>query len=323
MKQRNKKITERRKRRVLSGVLAVLIVVALAIGLMPNEQVYAAEKTSDGNTTGSYAQNLGDNSSTRYAGRVWTDKTVYTGNATFTGDADVTVENDSDFLVAYSALATTQNVTGKSSVPVDVVFVIDNSNSMDDSVGGGSGQSRLEATVEAVNTSIETIMDSHPDSRVAVVLYGSSAHTLMPLGHYSASTNLQHSGDYIWYDSETDFFGNTDTTFGSVANGRNLEMTSGERGTNIHMGVDVGMDILKGATGIGEGASKHVPALILLSDGAATYAGSGNWWDPSGSQGIGSEASVTFSLETAMHAQYQKQLVNNHYGVDADADTAC
>ena len=83
MKQRNKKITERRKRRVLSGVLAVLIVVALAIGLMPNEQVYAAEKTSDGNTTGSYAQNLGDNSSTRYAGRVWTDKTVYTGNATF------------------------------------------------------------------------------------------------------------------------------------------------------------------------------------------------------------------------------------------------
>ena len=83
------------------------------------------------------------------------------------------------------------------------------------------------------------------------------------------------------------------------------------------------MDILKGATNIGEGASKHVPALVLLSDGAATYAGSGNWWDPSGSQGIGSEPSVIFSLETAMHAQYQKQLVNNHYGVDADADTSC
>lgn len=310
--------------KIISAVVAVVLVVALAVGLMPNDQVYAAAKTADGNTTGSYAQNLGDISSTRYAGRVWTDKTVYTEDATFSGDVgNVTIQNDSDFLVAYSALATTQNVTGKSSVPVDVVFVIDNSNSMDDSVGGGSRQSRLEATVEAVNTSIETIMDSHPDSRVAVVLYGSSAHTLMPLGHYSASTNWQHSGDYIWYDSDTDFFGNTDTTFGSVANGRNLEMTSGERGTNIHMGVDAGMDILKGATGIGEGASKHVPALILLSDGAATYAGSGNWWDPSGSQGIGSEASVTFSLETAMHAQYQKQLVNNHYGVDADADTAC
>lgn len=323
MKQRNKKITERRKRRVLSGILAVLIVVALAVGLMPNEQVYAAEKTSDGNTTGSYTQNLGDNSSTRYAGRVWTDKTVYTEDATFSGESNATVKNDSYFLVAYSALATTQNITGKSSVPVDVVFVIDNSNSMDDSVGGGSRQSRLGATVEAVNTSIATIMESHPDSRVAVVLYGSNARTLMPLGHYSASTSGQHSGDYLWYSSDTDWRGNTDTTFGSVASNSNLEMTYDVRGTNIHSGVDTGMDILKGATNIGEGASKHVPALVLLSDGAATYAGSGNWWDPSGSQGIGSEPSVTFSMETAMHAQYQKQLVNNHYGVDADADTSC
>lgn len=306
---------------VLTALLAVILAFSLA---MPAGTAFAAEKTSDGNTTGSYSQNLGDNSSTRYAGRVWTDKTVYTEDATFTGDVgNVTVKNDSDFLVAYSALATTQNITGKSSVPVDVVFVIDNSNSMDDSVGGGSRQSRLEATVEAVNTSIATIMESHPDSRVAVVLYGSNARTLMPLGHYSASTSGQHSGDYLWYSSDTDWRGNTDTTFGSVASNSNLEMTYDVRGTNIHSGVDTGMDILKGATNIGEGASKHVPALILLSDGAATYAGSGNWWDPSGSQGIGSEPSVTFSMETAMHAQYQKQLVNNHYGVEADADTSC
>lgn len=296
---------------------------------MPAGTAFAAEKSSDGNTTGSYTENLGDNSSTRYAGRVWTDKTVYTEDATFTGDVgNVTVQNDSDFLVAYSALATTQNITGKSSVPVDVVFVIDNSNSMDDPIEDrewweGQAPSRLESTVDAVNASIATIMESHPDSRVAVVLYGSNARTLMPLGHYSASTSGQHSGDYIWYSSTPDWSGNIDTTFGSVANNQNLEMESDERGTNIHSGVDAGMDILKGATNIGEGASKHVPALVLLSDGAATFAGSGNWWDPSGSQGIGSEPSVTFSMETAMHAQYQKQLVNNHYGVDADADTSC
>lgn len=157
MRKRKKVIMERRRRRILSGVLAVLLVVALAVGLMPNEQVYAAEKTSDGNTTGSYEQNLGDNSSTRYAGRVWTDKTVYTGNATFTGDAgSVTVENDSDFLVAYSALATSESVTGKSQVPVDVVFVIDNSGSMDYEFGLGFSTTSLEQTVGAVNQSIET-----------------------------------------------------------------------------------------------------------------------------------------------------------------------
>lgn len=311
---------------VLTALLAVILAVSLA---MPAGTAFAAEKSSDGNTTGSYSQNLGDNSSTRYAGRVWTDKTVYTDDATFSGDVgNVTVQNDSDFLVAYSALATTQNITGKSSVPVDVVFVIDNSNSMDDPIEDrewweGQAPSRLESTVDAVNASIATIMESHPDSRVAVVLYGSNARTLMPLGHYSASTSGQHRGDYLWYSSESDWQGNTDTTFGSVASNSNLEMTYDVRGTNIHSGVDAGMDILKNAADIGEGASKHVPALVLLSDGAATYAGSGNWWDPSGSQGIGSEPSVTFSMETAMHAQYQKQLVNNHYGVDADADTSC
>ena len=312
---------------VLTALLAVILAVSLA---MPAGTAFAVEKTSDGNTTGSYSQNLGDNSSTRYAGRVWTDKTVYTDDATFSGDVgNVTVQNDSDFLVAYSALATTQNITGKSSVPVDVVFVIDNSNSMDNSVGGGSGDSRLEATVEAVNTSIATIMESHPDSRVAVVLYGSSAHTLMPLGHYSASTSWQHSGDYIWYESDTYYSGYygdyvTDTTFESVANNQKLEMGTGVRGTNIHMGVDTGLDILKSADDIGEGASKHVPALILLSDGAATYSGSDNWWNPSGSEGTGSETNNAHALKVAMNAQYNKQQVNEHYGIeDSESSTAC
>lgn len=302
------------KKSVYATVFIFAIIIAMvATTFFPS---YAAAKTADGNTTGSYAQNLGDISSTRYAGRVWTDKTVYTGDATFTGDADVTVENDSDFLVAYSALATTQNVTGKSSVPVDVVFVIDNSNSMDAELN--NQQTRLEATVAAVNTSIAAVMDSHPDSRVAVVVYGSSAHTLLPLGHYDPMP----SGNYIAVDGR--FTGNNRSyTEFSASESHTLYMQGANRGTNIHMGVDAGMDILKGATDIGEGASKHVPALILLSDGAATYAGSGNWWDPSGSQGIGSEPSVTFSMETAMHAQYQKQLVNDHYGVDADADTSC
>lgn len=299
---------------------------------MPAGTAFAAEKSSDGNTTGSYSQNLGDNSSTRYAGRVWTDKTVYTEDATFSGDVgNVTVQNDSDFLVAYSALATTQNITGKSSVPVDVVFVIDNSNSMDDPIEDrewweGQAPSRLESTVDAVNASIATIMESHPDSRVAVVLYGSNARTLMPLGHYSASTSGQHRGDYLWYSSESDWQGNTDTTFGSVASNSNLEMTYDVRGTNIHSGVDAGMDILKNAADIGEGASKHVPALILLSDGAATYSGgdNSNWWEPSGTAGNGSDTNNAHALKVAMNAQYNKQQVNLHYGVDdPDSSTAC
>ena len=303
------------KKSVYATVFIFAIIIAMvATTFFPS---YAAVKTADGNTTGSYAQNLGDNSSTRYAGRVWTDKTVYTGDATFTGDADVTVENDSDFLVAYSALATTQNVTGKSSVPVDVVFVIDNSNSMDAELN--NQQTRLEATVAAVNTSIAAVMDSHPDSRVAVVVYGSSAHTLLPLGHYDPMP----SGNYISVSGN--FSGNNSsyTDFHAVPN-HTLNMEGSERGTNIHMGVDAGMDILKRATDIGEGASKHVPALILLSDGAATYSGAGDWWEPSGQSGSGSDTNNAHALKVAMNAQYNKQQVNEHYGVDdPESSTAC
>lgn len=304
------------KKSVYATVFIFAIIIAMvATTFFPS---YAAAKTADGNTTGSYAQNLGGISSTRYAGRVWTDKTVYTGDATFTGDADVTVENDSNFLVAYSALATTQNVTGKSSVPVDVVFVIDNSNSMDAELN--NQQTRLEATVAAVNTSIAAVMDSHPDSRVAVVVYGSSAHTLLPLGHYDpmpSGNYISVSGNYTgnMYSSYTDFH--------AVPN-HTLNMEGSERGTNIHMGVDAGMDILKSATDIGEGASKHVPALILLSDGAATYAGSGNWWEPSGQSGSGDSTNNAHALKVAMNAQYNKQQVNEHYGIeDPESSTAC
>lgn len=304
------------KKSVYATVFIFAIIIAMvATTFFPS---YAAAKTADGNTTGSYAQNLGDNSSTRYAGRVWTDKTVYTEDATFSGDVgNVTVKNDSDFLVAYSALATTQNVTGKSSVPVDVVFVIDNSNSMDENLT--NRQTRLEATVAAVNTSIAAVMDSHPDSRVAVVVYGSSAHTLLPLGHYDPMP----SGNYISVSGNYTGNNSSYTDFHAAPN-HTLNMEGSERGTNIHMGVDAGMDILKSATDIGEGASKHVPALILLSDGAATYAGSGNWWEPSGQSGSGDSTNNAHALKVAMNAQYNKQQVNEHYGIeDPESSTAC
>ena len=79
-------------------------------------------------------------------------------------------------------------------------------------------------------------------------------------------------------------------------------MGTGVRGTNIHSGVDTGMDILKSASNIGEGSSKHVPVLILLSDGAATYSGSGDWWEPSGTAGNGEDTNNAHALKVAMTA---------------------
>ena len=339
----SKQVSAAAARKPIAVVLAVFAAIALALSLGLSSYAYAnplddftnavtsfftgssraatvdddSAYAADGDTRGTYTNVLGDNSSTRYDGRVWTDKTVSTEDVSFDG-IDETIQNDSDFLVTYSALATSTQVSGESQVPVDVVFVIDNSNSMDSAVEEGSWwgpdpDSRLEATVDAVNASIAQIMESNPESRVAVVLYGMEAEVLLPLGHYEPMQN----GDYISCDYRSN------NTFTASGNHR-VSMDSGKRGTNTHLGVDAGMDILKNATNIGEGSMKHIPSLILLSDGANTASGSGNWWDPSGIDGSGSNTANSYALKVAMNAQYNKQLVNQHYGVtDANSDYAC
>lgn len=341
-------VTPKKARKLRAGLLALVVALAMVVAIPGFAQgigdavsnivnggasTFAATSNStrlaDGDTKGLVDSSLGSSSSTRYNGRVWVDKSVSADQSiSFTGSnlpgGSVTVQNDSDFLVTYSALATSTQIMGESQVPVDVVFVIDNSNSMDDSVGGGSQQTRLEATVEAVNASIGQIMDSHPDSRAAVVIYGRDAETLLPLGHYARMSN----GSYITLSSRfyEGGWGESDgyqTTFRASDN-HSVTMNPGVRGTNTHMGVDAGMDILKDATNIGEGANKHVPALILLSDGASTFSGAYDWWNPSGYQGTGSDTNNAHALKVAMNAQYNKQLVNEHYGVsDSSSSYAC
>lgn len=313
---------------ILALVLAAALVAQVLAQAAVSNQAFAAQTTpiADGNTTTSYKASLGDETSTCYAGRVWTDKTVYTEDATFE-NGNTIPKDDSNFLVAYSAMATSQSISGKTQVPVDVVFVIDNSNSMDDSVGNDSNQSRLEATVDAVNASIKKVMESNENSRVAVVIYGLDAQTLLPLGHY---TPLR-SGNYIDLDSqyidggwlESSGYRTTFTAPGS----HTVTMKPSDRGTNTHMGVAMGMDILANANPtsmLPDGSTvQHVPALILLSDGASTAAGGGNWWNPSRRRrgdGVGTATSYAFAV--AMNAMYMKQQVNKHYGVEPDSNYA-
>lgn len=311
---------KKNKRQLGVGALALLLVGVMGVNLLQNSTstVYAQSDTNTGSLD-NVNDFLGADDSTQYAGRIWTDKSVSEDDVSFDGvdGSRAVINEDEDFLVTYSALATSQTVTGKANVPVDVVFVIDNSNSMDANISGN--QSRLEATVEAVNNSIDQIMNSNSESRVAVVIYGLNAATVLPLGHYSPSESYQHSGDYIWItvnDRQT-------SSYGSVS-GTNGQMDSSQRGTNIHRGVDEGFDILKSADNIGTGDFKHVPALVLLSDGAASAAGAGDWWNPNSNRdGNGKSYSTKYDFKTIMNAQYNKQQVNLHYGLDSNSDNAC
>ncbi|MDO4854283.1 MAG: FctA domain-containing protein [Coriobacteriia bacterium] len=94
--------------------------------------------------------------STQYIGRIWTDKTVQTGDMT---QDDITVKKaeGSDFLTALTALSSTSNLSSTSTTPLDIVMVLDASGSMSDSMGSGDSTSRIKALQTAANSFIDTI----------------------------------------------------------------------------------------------------------------------------------------------------------------------
>ena len=281
-------------------------------------------RTVDPDTRGTYSDMLAEENSTRYDGRVWTDKTVMAGPVSFDGDAGqntIQLSEDGEFLVTYSALATSTSITGKASVPVDVVFIIDNSTSMYNSDSLGD-------TFDAVNESIHTLMQGNSESRVAVVLYGTEADVLLPLGHYTSNATSWGNPTYVRIGS----VGTSDSSFYTTVSGYNNRVNQDSyngRGTNIQLGVYEGMNILatedQTTANVGGQEVSRVPAVVLLSDGNPTYSlSSSSWWNPSnsGTQGPGGDAYYGNGMLAMATASAMKQAINDNYGVEAGSDYA-
>ena len=321
----------RLRRKIGAAVIATILVVAMVIGLIPNQtaQVIAADKTADLSTVTKYTESLGDNASTEYAGRVWTDKTVYSDSKVEVegyGGVKMEVENDSDFLVGFSALATSQSISGEQQAPMDVMFIIDLSGSMsneDSNMTNSAGvrKSRIAFTVDAVNKAIEDLMKMNPNTRVGVVGFSRQATTLLELDHYtksnnqayfSLSTTTGNRNNATLYTRAVNSAGNTVT--------RN---TSVSLGTNIQDGLYDGMNLLATeedtTVTINGKEVQRVPAVVLLSDGAPTWAMSGNtsnWWSPSGyGLGDGSDPYAGVGMLAMMTGAYMKGRIDANYGV--------
>lgn len=321
-------------RKIGAVAVATMLVVALVIGLVPDRtvQVLAADRTSDLSTTTKYAESLGDNASTEYAGRIWTDKTVYTEDATLTGysgsSQTIKIGND-DFLVGFSALATSQSISGEEQAPMDVVFIIDISGSMsnsDSNMTNSAGQtySRIKFTVDAVNNAIDEIMALNSYTRVGVVGFSNSAVTLLPLDRYTKSNNTA----YFTLSRNTGSDNNVDLYTRAVnSSGRLVSSTEDvEGGTNTQKGIYQGMNLLATASStkatINGKEVQRVPAVILLSDGASTYSQTDrSWWAPTGTgtQGPGSSAYYGNGMLAMMTGAYMKAAVDSHYGVTGTA----
>lgn len=303
---------------------ALLLVLVFAMGLLVEairplggSATTVGPKWVDSPTDIGYNEALGSSESTRYNGRVWADKTVYKDDVIVklpgTEEKQTTVEiGDDDFLISYSLLAATTVVEGQSVVPLDVVFVIDLSSSM---MEGG----KIEQTVIALNQSVDTLLKGNSDTRIGVVTYGTNAEVLLPLDHYTRYQGGQYFSLEKAGENQSLCTSVVDSTGNLVQ--KSMEMS---QYTNIHMGLDMGMDLLAEAkTTTDNGVTRH-PALMLMSDGAPTCAGSdeNNWWDPvKTGDAYGSDKNGKYTLKTIMNAAYQKQKITQHYGIEMQVYT--
>lgn len=228
-------------------------------------------------------------------------------------------------------ITTTKTSETSVKTPLDVVFVLDVSGSMNDN-------DKDKTMVDSVNSAISTIMQENPDSRVGVVAYSSkenssysnnsNAITLLPLGKYTPKSD----GKYLTIKDDTytitwrDEWGIPQSaTYDKDIISTNVNEVASISlnvygGTYTQTGIKAGADILTSAstkyTTKVNGKDKEVtrtPVIILLSDGDPTYYNK-NYQSLTGDRsGTGNSTSENDAYYTIRTADYYKKQVTSHY----------
>ena len=167
----------KRNKRIAASALAVVMAGFLVWGLFPWQAAAAGNTVADDVTINKWHETLDD--STKNVGRIWTDKSVSTEDVTLSNkvgasakeSATIKKNSESDFLVGLSALSSTAKIMGQTTVPLDIVLVLDVSGSMDD-------QGKMTTLKTAVNSFIDTTAaendkrsDVNKQSRISLVKF--------------------------------------------------------------------------------------------------------------------------------------------------------
>lgn len=149
-------------RGLLAVILAVVLVLpAAAFAMLPEANARsstgmdgpAATKIVDPDTTSRWqywASGGEQDQTTRYVGRIWTDKTV-----------EPAQDEKSDFVTTLSTISSTSDTTSLVTKPLDIVMVLDASGSMDDDMGGSDSTKRIDALKAAASSFIDTIAEQN------------------------------------------------------------------------------------------------------------------------------------------------------------------
>lgn len=142
-----------RKRKRVAWIVTLLMSVTILFGMSGTTVSAATGAVADDVTIGHWHDSIAIDDTTKNIGRIWTDKSVSAGNIVMgkldnSGTKTVEKNGDSDFLVGLSALSSAAKIMGQSTVPLDIVMVLDVSGSMDDN-------NKMNTLKTAVNSFID------------------------------------------------------------------------------------------------------------------------------------------------------------------------
>ncbi len=317
-------------KRVVSGVLAVIMVVMLVpfVSAMKLESI--SDRVSDPSTMDDWKDWFGATvTNTENAGGVWTDKSVFTDASAFP-EGTVKLDGENNFLVALSAIAANKTIVGYTNLPSDTVFILDISGSM---------EGRAEDLVKATNASIKSLLALNNHNRICVILYSSTASVLLPLDRY---TTTHPDGNFLSYTAvyeqsnrpnsqpelESEHIGvayytdNRDRNISYVENS-NGDSVSGSHqvtgGTFIQGGLYSAFDQFYSISDVTvedgfQAGTTRIPIFVLMSDGAPTY-GSNNYTAPTTRNvGTGAHTNEGMAFLTQLTAAYLREKTEEKYG---------
>ena len=221
------------------------------------------------------------NEHTTNDGKVLTDKSVIYGDDSYDAFSSYAPNT---FSVTLSTLGQAYQIQELKNVeiPVDVVFVLDVSGSMQDKVS--NNKTRFELLVDAVNTSMYEIMEANPNNRVGIATYSSGAAVMLPLERYTATSNK-----YIETYSKNNKPNGIIVTKTLKDSQNNPPEEKGDNdfdslGTFTQAGIAAGYNIFKAigndttftyTLGTGENAitesAPRQPVFVLVTDGEPTH----------------------------------------------------
>ena len=330
-------------------IIAFLLVAAIVIGIAPlmslaeegdtvtavrGDCTYALTADPD---TGTVPDGFGTISNN---GRIWTDKSVEIVDDSFNVNLKVLAQ---EYISTYGEVETT-------SIAADVVLILDITRSMVQypvkmSETDSTEITRLQALVDAVNDSIEIIMNANENNRVVVYCYygktnnvsGDDANPmhcdeLMSLGHYSndsfvsSDPNHPNKDKYIVNTTSGTNRVDVETSSGLKKDGETIsqvQISNTITGTNTQYGI--AKSLYKQIEAINSETDKSIkrkPYVIMLTDGDPSVSHK-NWYsdDPEELKdrtnrlgGSGGDIDAHLAATTILSAALWKDRLYEAYG---------